>query len=162
KDVGIFADAPLEFLVFDEAHTFRGAQGAETACLIRRLRTFCGRTDAEVRHIAASATMADPKGGDNDARDFARRFFGVDGGRVTLVREEYDELRWNERRRVPAGPPEDPRAVLAALLKAVDAPEAAVAEAISAQLVALGGARLSRTRWQAALAAQLASNELVF
>lgn len=162
KDVGIFADAPLEFLVFDEAHTFRGAQGAETACLIRRLRTFCGRTDAEVRHIAASATMADPKGGDNDARDFARRFFGVDGGRVTLVREDYDELRWNERRSVPAGPPEDPHAVLAALLKAVDAPEAAVAEAISAQLVALGGARLPRTRWQAALASQLASNELVF
>nr|WP_263429216.1 DEAD/DEAH box helicase [Nannocystis pusilla] len=162
KDVGIFANAPLEFLVFDEAHTFRGAQGAETACLIRRLRTFCGRADAEVRHIAASATMADPKGGDNDARDFARRFFGVDGGRVTLVREDYDELRWNERRSVPAGPPDDPHAVLAALLRAVDAPDTEVADAISAQLVALGGARLPRVGWQAALAAQLASNELVY
>lgn len=162
QDVGIFAQAPLEFLVFDEAHTFRGAQGAETACLIRRLRTFCGRTDTDVRHIAASATMADPKGGDTDARAFARRFFGVDGGRVTLVREDYDELRWNERRSVPAGPPDDPHAVLAALLQAVDAPDAEVADAISAQLVALGGARLPRTRWQAALAAQLSSNELVY
>jgi hypothetical protein len=162
QDVGIFAQAPLEFLVFDEAHTFRGAQGAETACLIRRLRTFCGRADTDVRHIAASATMADPKGGDSDARDFARRFFGVDGGRVTLVREDYDELRWNERRSVPAGPPDDPHAVLAALLQAVDAPDADVADAISAQLVALGGARLPHTRWQAALAAQLSSNELVY
>lgn len=162
KDVGIFAGAPLEFLVFDEAHTFRGAQGAETACLIRRLRTFCGRADTDVRHIAASATMADPKGGDGDARDFARRFFGVDGGRVTLVREDYDELRWNERRSVPAGPTGDPHAVLSALLRAVDAPDAEVADAISAQLVALGGARLPRKGWQAALAAQLASNELVY
>ena len=162
KDVGIFAGAPLEFLVFDEAHTFRGAQGAETACLIRRLRTFCGRQAHEVRHIATSATMADPEGGDGAARDFARRFFGVDGERVTLVREVYDELRWNERRSVPAGPAEEPLGVLSALLKAVDAPDEEVSSAISAQLVALGGARLPRDNWQAALASQLASNELVY
>ena len=31
-------DGALVRLVFDEAHTFRGAGGAETACLIRRLR----------------------------------------------------------------------------------------------------------------------------
>ena len=162
KDVGIFADAPLEFLVFDEAHTFRGAQGAETACLIRRLRTFCGRDAAEVRHIATSATMASEGDDDTDARNFARRFFGVDGERVELIREVYDELRWNERRSMPAGPPDDPLGVLSALLKAVDAPDDEVADAISAQLVALGGARLPRMNWQAALASQLASNELVF
>lgn len=162
KDVGIFADAPLEFLVFDEAHTFRGAQGAETACLIRRLRTFCGKAPDEVRHIATSATMADPDGGDGAAKDFARRFFGIDGGKVTLVREVYDELRWNERRGVPVGPPDDAHTVLTALLKAVDAPDDGVADAISAQLVELGGAKLRRDNWQAALASQLASNELVF
>ena len=43
RDVELFAGARLDFLVFDEAHTFTGAQGAETACLIRRLRAFCGR-----------------------------------------------------------------------------------------------------------------------
>src|SRR3990172_1331235 len=37
QDVSLFTDARLDFLVFDEAHTFSGAQGAETACLIRRL-----------------------------------------------------------------------------------------------------------------------------
>ena len=162
KDVGIFAGAPLEFLVFDEAHTFRGAQGAETACLIRRLRTFCGRQPHEVRHIATSATMADPEGGEGAAKDFARRFFGVDGQRVTLVREVYDDLRWNERRSVPDGPPDDPYAVLGALLKAVEAPEDNVAEAISTQLVELGGAKLRRDNWQGSLASQLASNDLVF
>ena len=38
RDVELFTDARLDFLVFDEAHTFAGAHGAETACLIRRLR----------------------------------------------------------------------------------------------------------------------------
>ena len=162
KDVGIFSNAPLEFLVLDEAHTLRGAQGAETACLIRRLRTFCGKKADDVRHIAASATMAAPDGGDTAAADFARRLFGVDGTRVTLVHEHYDELRWNERRSVPSGPPDNPLAVLSALLEAVDAPDANVADAISDQLVALGGARLRRDNWQAALSSQLASNELVY
>ncbi|MGV2335351.1 MAG UNVERIFIED_CONTAM: hypothetical protein LVR18_14960 [Planctomycetaceae bacterium] len=37
RDIELFAGARLDFLVFDEAHTFTGAQGAETACLIRRL-----------------------------------------------------------------------------------------------------------------------------
>ena len=162
KDVGIFAGAPLEFLVFDEAHTFRGAQGSETACLVRRLRTFCGKQPHEVRHVATSATIADPAGGDGPAVDFARRFFGGDGGGVSVVREVYDDLRWNERRGVPDGPPADPHAVLAALLIAVDAPDDDVAEAISAPLVELGGARLRREGWQESLASQLAGNELVY
>ena len=162
KDVGIFAGAPLEFLVFDEAHTFRGAQGSETACLVRRLRTFCGKQPHEVRHVATSATIADPAGVDGPAVDFARRFFGGDGGGVSVVREVYDDLRWNERRGVPDGPPADPHAVLAALLIAVDAPDDDVAEAISAPLVELGGARLRREGWQESLASQLAGNELVY
>lgn len=162
KDVGIFAGAPLEFLVFDEAHTFRGAQGAETACLVRRLRTFCGKNPHEVRHVATSATIADPAGDDAPAVDFARRFFGVDGNRVTVVREVYDDLRWNERRGVPDGPPANPHVVLATLLAAVDAPDDEVAEALSAPLVELGGARLRRDGWQESLASQLAGNELVY
>ncbi len=161
KDVGIFEGAPLEFLVFDEAHTFRGAQGAETACLIRRLRTFCGRAASEVRHVATSATMASADGSAEPAHTFARRFFGVDAARVTLVREVYDEQRWNERRSVPAGPPDDVHDVLNRLLKAVD-DDGEEAVALSDCLVALGGARLPKTGWQSALSSQLASNELVF
>ena len=41
QDIALFADARLDYLVFDEAHTFTGAIGAETAVLIRRLRSFC-------------------------------------------------------------------------------------------------------------------------
>jgi len=162
KDIGLFANAPLEFLVFDEAHTFRGAQGAETACLIRRLRSFCGKEANEVTCVATSATMADPERGPEAAADFARRFFGVDAGRVEIVGEVYDELRWNERRAMPAGPATDPAGVLSRLLAAVDAPDEAVAEALSASLTELGGARLPKLDWQRALASQLASNELVY
>jgi SOS-response transcriptional repressor LexA len=161
KDIGLFANAPLEFLVFDEAHTFRGAQGAETAALIRRLRAFCGKSPSEVACIATSATMADPERGAHAASDFARRFFGVDSGSVELVGEVYDELRWNERRAVSALPTMGFPELLNRMLVAVDAPDEQVADALSACLVELGGARLPRRDWQSALASQLASNELV-
>src|SRR5208283_5375900 len=34
-DVAPFAQAPIRYLVFDEAYTYGGATGAEVACLIR-------------------------------------------------------------------------------------------------------------------------------
>lgn len=162
KDVGIFANAPLEFLVFDEAHTFRGAQGAETACLIRRLRTFCGRRAEEVTCVATSATMADPERGEEAGREFARRFFGVEADRVTLVGEVYDELRWGDDRTTPAAPSAPPVELLERVLRAVDAEDASVASELSACLVSLGSQPLPENGWQAALAQQLTHNELVF
>ncbi|MEZ4292039.1 MAG: hypothetical protein R3E53_16500 [Myxococcota bacterium] len=145
KDVGIFAGAPLEFLVFDEAHTFRGPRVQRPPVWCGACAPSAGASLIEVRHVATSATLADAEGDDGPAKDFARRFFGVPDGRVTLVREVYDELRWNERRGVPDGPRGDAHAALAALLLAVDAPDDEVAEAISAPLVELGGARCPAT-----------------
>src|SRR5581483_3318935 len=58
QDVELFHGARLDYLVFDEAHTFSGAGGAETACLIRRLRTYCGRSEEETVCVATSATIA--------------------------------------------------------------------------------------------------------
>ena len=40
KDIGMFDGATLDYFVFDEAHTFSGASGAEASCLIRRLRNY--------------------------------------------------------------------------------------------------------------------------
>lgn len=162
KDIGLFANAPLEFLVFDEGHTFRGAQGAETACLIRRLRSFCGKGADEVTCVATSATMADPERGPQAAADFARRFFGVDAGSVQIVGEVYDELQWAEVRPMPVPTSASAADVLARLLVAVDAPDAEVAAALSACLTDLGGTPLPANGWQAALAAQLSANGLVF
>ncbi len=160
KDVGIFADAPLEFLVFDEAHTFRGAQGAETAVLIRRLRTFCGREVEQVTCVATSATMADPDGGDQAASDFARRFFGVDGDRVTLVGEQYEDWDWPADPFSPSSPTRDPAEILTELLSDVERSDG-VLEAISARLVELGGLPLPAGDWQSHLASLLRHNTLV-
>src|SRR5260221_239952 len=59
KDLGLFIDAPLKFLVFDEAHTYNGAIVAEVSCLIRRLRAFCGKSADDVMCIGTSATVTD-------------------------------------------------------------------------------------------------------
>jgi ATP-dependent helicase YprA (DUF1998 family) len=46
----------LEFLVFDELHTYRGRQGADVALLARRVREACEATQLQV--IGTSATMS--------------------------------------------------------------------------------------------------------
>jgi ATP-dependent helicase YprA (DUF1998 family) len=89
-EVALFSEAPLKYLVFDEAHTYTGATGAEVACLIRRLRALAGKKADEVICVGTSATLADPGKPDPDdevARRFASRFFGVDANKVTLVGE---------------------------------------------------------------------------
>lgn len=45
----------LEYLVFDELHTYRGRQGADVSMLIRRIRNLCSKTPI---CIGTSATMA--------------------------------------------------------------------------------------------------------
>ncbi|MEY4428273.1 MAG: hypothetical protein RLZZ182_962, partial [Pseudomonadota bacterium] len=102
-DLELFDNARLEFMVFDEAHTFTGAQGAETACLIRRLRAYCGKDQASTTCIATSATIADPVKGLDAGREFASRFFGVDGKNVALVGESYEADVWGSPR--TASPP---------------------------------------------------------
>ncbi|NED50337.1 DEAD/DEAH box helicase, partial [Micromonospora aurantiaca] len=46
----------LEFLVFDELHTYRGRQGADVALLIRRVREACRAENLQC--IGTSATMS--------------------------------------------------------------------------------------------------------
>ena len=86
----------------------------------------------------------------------------MDRARVTLVGEVYDELRWNERRAPSAAPSVDPMGLLNRVLVAVDADDDKVAAELSACLVDLGGARLPTKGWQAALATQLSSNDIVY
>ncbi len=106
KDLGLFIDAPLKFLVFDEAHTYNGAIGAEVSCLIRRLRAFCGKSADDVMCIGTSATVTDlnDEDGEQAAFQFAHRFFGVDPQRVALVREQYETIRFPEERHIPPMP----------------------------------------------------------
>lgn len=156
EDVEMFNEAQLNFLVFDEAHTFTGATGAETACLIRRLRSFCGKKPNETVCIATSATIADPEKGREAGRDFAARFFGVDKTRVELVAEKYEQEIWAVDRQLPSV---NPTTHLQAVLNAVEDETGAAVCTLFEQFT---GQPLDRDRWQDSLYDALAANELIF
>lgn len=70
----------LQFLVFDELHTYRGRQGADVALLIRRLKERCGNPNLQL--IGTSATMVSGRGlGGQERRravsEFASKIFGA-------------------------------------------------------------------------------------
>ena len=160
QDVDLFAGARLDFLVFDEAHTFTGALGAETACLIRRLRAFCRTDPARTTCVATSATIVDhddPQAG----RNFAARFFGVAGDAVTTVGEDYETEVWTERRFAPPAPGEDTSAILD---RAVEAVEEGTSTGRDVRDVyrTLAGEGLGTGEWPDVLHAALSRNELVF
>lgn len=101
QDLFMFENAPIRFLVFDEAHTYSGSRGAEVAVLIRRLRVLCQRSVDDLLCVGTSATIADPNGADEDARKFASRFFGVPEDKVSVVREVYKGQEWGSPRFLP-------------------------------------------------------------
>jgi ATP-dependent helicase YprA (DUF1998 family) len=161
QDVELFEGARLDFLVFDEAHTYRGAAGAETACLVRRLRAFCGKQASETVCVATSATLADPERGPEAALEFATRFFGVAKDDVVLVREEYEPDLWAERRRVPRPLPGDPREHLKNVLDAVEEGDNAW-RTVRLAYRGMTGETLPEENWREALYDALAANELVY
>lgn len=166
-DIELFDRSQLRFLVFDEAHTFSGAIGAESAVLIRRLRTFCGKTEDEVVGVATSATIADPVRGVEAGREFAGRFFGVDPSRVALIGEAYEADDWAAVR-VPAGAlPGDPAVQLATVLDAVravegPAPDDGAVRSLIAVVRTLTGKRIDAARWAEDLYSALSQSELVY
>ena len=158
SDVELFDGARLDYLVFDEAHTFTGASGAETACLIRRLRAFCDRDEDETACVATSATIVDEDNPDA-AREFASRFFGVDAGAVVTVQEVYEADSWVDERTVPA-PPDDPVQCLSEALGAVDAE--APGQALRQLWPKLDTDPLPKGSWAEALHDRLSANELLY
>lgn len=162
QDVELFDGSRLDFLVVDEAHTFRGAAGAETACLIRRLRSYCGRGANATTCIATSATLADPERGPEAAKDFAARFFGVDPANVALVRELYEADLWAEKRYiVPPVLQGDARIHLKNVLEAVEQGDDGGAT-IRVVYRSLTGRNIELGRWNESLFDELAQNEVVY
>ena len=160
QDIQLFSDARLDYLVFDEAHTFTGALGAETACLIRRLRSVC---EAETSHticIATSATIVD-RNDPQAARTFASRFFGVARESVTTIGEDYEAEVWAEPRYLPSEPAEDPAAILDRCVQAVEDEDNSGAGVRTAYRL-LSGEDLDQGSWPEALHDALSHNELVF
>jgi len=166
-DTDLFDGARLEFLVFDEAHTYSGAAGAETACLVRRLRAFCNKRVEDTVCIATSATIADPERGPEAGRDFAARFFGVDRERVALVGEAYEEDPWTKQRTAPGPLPGDPSVQLQTMLDALrdadgDAPPKVALDRLKTAFQAVAGKKLDALRWREHLFEHLAANEVVY
>jgi ATP-dependent helicase YprA (DUF1998 family)/uncharacterized Zn finger protein (UPF0148 family) len=77
----VFFDGPYagkwKYIVIDEAHTFSGAKGIETAMLLRRLkdRVLAGRMD-KIQCIASSATLGRGMEEAFEISQFAQRLFG--------------------------------------------------------------------------------------
>ncbi|WP_442816704.1 protein kinase domain-containing protein [Streptomyces sp. NBC_01304] len=103
----------LQFLVFDELHTYRGRQGADVAFLIRRVREAC-RASATLQCIGTSATMSTEGSWQEQQREVAKvagRLFGttvlpkrVIGETLVRATEEAPATIPAERLRVPAAP----------------------------------------------------------
>ena len=164
QDIEMFAGARLEFLVVDEAHTFSGANGAETACLLRRLRSFCGRSASETVCIATSATIAD-RNDPAPAINFASRFFGVARDGVMVVSEDYQADVWATHRTASPALPGNQVLQLRNVLEAignVDNDPPASLRLLRATFQSLTGQALDIRRWQESLFERLSSNEVLY
>lgn len=80
----------LEFLVFDELHTYRGRQGSDVSMLIRRIKSNCSNS---LISIGTSATMA--SGGTIEERrqavaDVAKQIFSFPFTREHIIDEKLD------------------------------------------------------------------------
>ncbi|MEQ1948806.1 MAG: DEAD/DEAH box helicase [Bryobacteraceae bacterium] len=164
QDIEMFSGARLDFLVVDEAHTFSGANGAETACLLRRLRSFCGKSPEETVCIATSATIAD-RSNPLPALHFASRFFGVAENSVEVVNEDYEPDQWAAKRTASPALPGNQVLQLRNVLEAignVDSDPPASLRLLKATFQSLTGQALDINRWQDSLYERLASNEVAY
>src|SRR6266851_7856463 len=161
KDLGMFLNAPLNFLVFDEANTYSGAVGAEVSCLIRRLRAFCGKDADDVLCIGTSATVTDLNNDDGEraAIQFAHRFFGVDPSRVALVREQYETTTFPLERHVPSVPA-DTTDLLDQTLQALEHGDEPMLRAVVELLT--GSPLAEELPWSEALYEHLKRNEYIY
>jgi DEAD/DEAH box helicase domain-containing protein len=78
----------LRFLVVDEMHTFDGAQGADLALLIRRLKH---RLETPVNHllcVGSSATLGSGEEAATELRAYAERIFGESFDEDAVIRED--------------------------------------------------------------------------
>ncbi|WP_224961260.1 DEAD/DEAH box helicase [Geomonas subterranea] len=89
KPILELSQGKLEWIVLDEAHSYVGSQAAEVALLLRRVLAAFGVASENVRFVATSATIGDPRG---EAGQKLRRFLadlaGVGEDRVHIVAGE--------------------------------------------------------------------------
>lgn len=80
------SEGKLRWIVLDEAHSYIGSQAAEVSLLLRRVLHGFGVNSSDVRFVATSATIGDPKGeAGQKLRDFLAGLAGVSNDRVHVV-----------------------------------------------------------------------------
>lgn len=96
QDRGILeqSQGQLRWIVLDEAHTYVGAQAAEMALLLRRVRQAFGVKPEDVRLVATSATIGEGAETEGALRKFVSRLGGVSEDQVKVImgREEITAL----------------------------------------------------------------------
>lgn len=87
KDRSILARSQglLRWIVLDEAHGYIGAQAAEMALLLRRVRAAFGVEPEQVRLLATSATIGEGEGTEEKLKRFASDLAGVDQRLVRVI-----------------------------------------------------------------------------
>lgn len=76
----------LKYLVLDEMHTFDGAQGADVACLIRRLKDVSKAAD-NMTFVGTSATLSSSENAKDELCEFASSLFGSDFDKDSIIEE---------------------------------------------------------------------------
>ena len=92
----------LQFLVFDELHTYRGRQGADVAMLIRRLRETLRDSNSSFQCIGTSATLAGAGTFDEKRQEVAHiasKIFGSDVEPSSVIVETLSSETTNAQRK---------------------------------------------------------------
>jgi len=96
KDLDLFKESSIKYLVFDEVHTYTGILGSEVAFLIRRLKATIGHKE-NIILIGTSATVSSKDYYGIDPVDatlkFGHRLFGVDKDKIKVISESYEIAR---------------------------------------------------------------------
>ncbi|UWQ39924.1 DEAD/DEAH box helicase [Leisingera aquaemixtae] len=90
RDRGLWANnlpEALRFLVVDEIHTFDGAQGADLAMLIRRVKSRLKTPAGHLACVGSSATLGDGEEASLALRKYARDVFGEEFDEHSVIRE---------------------------------------------------------------------------
>jgi DEAD/DEAH box helicase domain-containing protein len=77
----------LHFLVVDEMHTFDGAQGADLALLLRRLKYRLNTPEGHLICVGSSATLGSGEEAATELRRYAETIFGESFDESAVVRE---------------------------------------------------------------------------
>ena len=86
----------LKYLVVDELHTFDGAQAADLACLVRRLKLRLKMEDGALCCVGTSATLGTGEAALKDIRDYAAKIFSREFDSDSIIPESrigFEEMK---------------------------------------------------------------------